>query len=98
MLAIDARDAAMAVAHVFAQANIRDHDQLGASGFDRADGLLHDAVFRVSAAGLFVFVARNAEEQHGLQAEIVGALRFIGHFRERELKNARHTADGLSRA
>ncbi len=45
MLAVDPGHAAMAMAHVFAQANIRDYDQLRASGLDRANGLLHDAVF-----------------------------------------------------
>src|ERR1022692_1472416 len=97
MLAIHTCDAAVAMAHVFAQANIRDHDQLGASGFDRSDGLLHDAVFRIRGCCLLVFLLRNAEEQYGLQSQIVGALRFVGYFRERELKNARHARNWLPR-
>ena len=68
----------------------------GHFGLDRADRLLHDAVFRVGAAGLLVFFLRNAEEQDGLQSEIVGALRFVGDFRERELENARHARDRLA--
>jgi hypothetical protein len=83
----------VAMAHVLAQTNIRDHDQLGASGFDRSDRLLHDAVFRIGRCCLLVFFLRNAEEQCGLQPEIAGALRFVGYFRECELENARHACD-----
>ena len=36
--------------------------------FDRAHRLLDDAVFRVGAARLFIFLRRNAEEQHRLQS------------------------------
>ena len=97
MFAIHARDAAVAMAHVFAQTNIRDHNQLGAAGLDRADGLRHDAVFRIRGCCLLVLLLRNAEEQNGLQPEIAGALRFIGCVRERELKNARHARDWLPR-
>ena len=97
VLAIHPCDAAVAMAHVFAETNIRDNDQLGASRFDRSDGLLHDPVFRIRRCCLLVFSLRNAEEQDGLQPEIVGTLRFVGYFRERELENARHARDWLPR-
>ena len=47
MIAVDPGDAAMAVAHVFAEADVRYHEQLGTFGLDRTDRLLHDALFRV---------------------------------------------------
>lgn len=97
VLAIPAGDAAVAMAHVFAQTDIRDHDQLRASSFDRSDGLLHDAVFRIRRCCLLIFLLRNAEEQDSLQPEIVGVLRFVGYFREPELENARHARDWLPR-
>ena len=59
----------MAVAHVFAETNIGDHDQLGTLRFDRAHGLLNDAVFRVGAAAPARPFRRNAKEQHRLQAQ-----------------------------
>src|SRR5947207_2201631 len=93
VFAIHARDAAVAMAHVFAQTNIRDYDQLGTTGFDCADRLLHDAVFGVGRRRLLVFFFWDAEKQYCLQPEIVGPLRFIGYFCERELKNARHARD-----
>ena len=52
MIAVHPGDAAVAVAHVFAEANIGDDEQLGAFGFDRADGLLHDAVIGIGAGSL----------------------------------------------
>ena len=97
LLAIHSCDAAVAMAHVFAQTNIRDHNQLGTTGFDCADRLLDDAVFRIRRCGLLVFLLWYAEEQNGLEPEIAGALRFVGYFRKRKLKNARHARDGLPR-
>jgi hypothetical protein len=97
MLLIRACDATVAVTHIFAQTDVGDYDQLGTSGFDRADGLLHDTVFRIRRCCLLIFLLRNAEEQDGLQPEIAGALRFIGYVRERELKNARHARDWMPR-
>lgn len=95
MVTIHPGNAAMAMTHVFAQANICDHDQLGAPGFDRTDRLLHDAVFRVGRTGQFVLVLRNTKEQNGLKAEIVGALRFRRRLCDGKLKNARHARDWL---
>ena len=68
MVAVDPGHAAMAVAHVFAEANIGDHEQLGAFGLDRANRLLHDAIFGVGAGSRFILFRRNAEKKDGLQA------------------------------
>ena len=93
MFAIHSRHAAMAVAHVFAETDIGDHDQLRTFRFDRADRFLNDSVLRVGAARLLIFFCWNTEEQHGLKPEIAGALRFVGYFFRRELENARHARD-----
>src|SRR3954469_9712005 len=87
----------MPVAHVFAQTNIGHDNELRALRLDRADGLLDDAVFSVRATRRLVLLARNSEEQHGLQSEVVRTLRFAGHFADRKLKNARHALDRLPR-
>jgi hypothetical protein len=68
VLPIDSSHATVAVTHVFAEANIRDDDELGRLCFDRAHCLLDDALFGVGAAGCFIFFARNSEEQDSLQA------------------------------
>jgi hypothetical protein len=83
----------MAMAHVFAQAHIRDHDQLGTTGLDRTNGLLHDPAFRVGEGCLLVFFFRNAEEQDGLQSEIAAALCLLCDVPERELEYSRHAGD-----
>ena len=82
MFAIHTGDAAMAVAHVFAQANIRDYDQFRASSLDRADGLLHDAVVGIGRFRLIVFLVWNTEKQDGLEPQIAGLLGFLCHLRE----------------
>ena len=97
MIAIDSGDAAMAVAHVFAQTNICHHDKVGTLRFDRSHGFLNDAILGVRTAGFLVLFARNSEKQHGLQPEFAGPLRFHHHIRKRELINAGHATDRLSR-
>jgi hypothetical protein len=58
---------------------------------------LHDAVLRKSAARLFVFRCRNAEEKDGLKSKLEGALRFLDRFGHRKLKDARHARDWATR-
>ena len=52
MVAVDPRDSAMAVAHVFAETDIGDDEQIGAFGLDRTNRLLHDAILGVGAGSL----------------------------------------------
>ena len=61
--------------------------------FDRANGLLDDAVLGVCSGGVFVFCRRNSEEKHRLQAELGRTLCFRDAFSNRQLKYARHAAD-----
>ena len=77
MFTVDPRDAAMAVAHVFAKTDVRYHDEVATACCDSAHRLLHDTILVVRAACLFVFVHRNSEQQHGLQSEVARALRFL---------------------
>ena len=98
MVAVDPGHAAVAVAHVFAKADIGDDEQLGAFGLDRADGLLHDAVFGVGAGSGFVLFVRDAEEEDGLQAGGRRAGGLGGDFVRRELLDARHALDRATRA
>ena len=79
MISIDACDAAMPMAHVFAQANVGDCDQIGTSRFDGAQRFLNDAVFCVRAAGLFVLLVRNPEKKDRLEPQILGAERLVGN-------------------
>ena len=77
MIAIHPGDPAMTVAHVFAETHIGQHDYLRTFFLDCAQALLHDTIVRVSAAGLFIFLFRNSEQEEGLQPEIARTLRFI---------------------
>ena len=81
MVAVHPGHAAMAVAHVFAKADIGDDDQLGALRLDRADRLLHDAVLRVSRRRLLVLLLRECQRAGRLAARVASALfRFVGGF------------------
>src|SRR5947209_17656594 len=95
MVAIGPSDAAMAVTHVFAKANIGHDNQFRAARLDRSNRFLDNSSFGVGAGGPVVFLARNSKEQDSLQSEILGAFRLVGHFASRELENARHAADCL---
>ena len=98
MVAVDPGHATMAMAHVFAQANVGHDNELAAARFDRADGFLDDAVFGVGATGLFVFLPRNSKEQDRLKPQVLGAFCFVRDFAGRELKNAGHAANRLPAA
>ena len=86
----------MAVLHVFAQADVRDDEQRRQFLFQQPDGLLHDAVLRVSAGSLRVLFVGNAEKQNGRNAERVGARRFADNFVRRKLEHAGHGLDGAA--
>ena len=59
------RDAAVAVAHVFAEAHVGHHDESGHSPvFSAAHRALHHAVLGVRLRRAFILLRGNAEEQH----------------------------------
>src|SRR5215471_11903392 len=91
MVAINSGDTAMAVAHVFAQANVGDRGQFRTFRFNGSERFLDHSVFSVSAACLLVFELWNSEKQDRLQPEILGPARFIDDLFHRQLKNSRHT-------
>ena len=80
MFAIHFRHAAMSVAHVFAETNIGDDDQLRAFRFDGADRFLNHSVFVVGRARSLILGRGNTEKQHGLKPEITGTLGLLGNF------------------
>ena len=67
MVAVNSGDTAMAVAHVFAEANVGDGDQFRTFRFDCSERLLNHSVFCVSAAGLVFFLRGDSEKQDRLQ-------------------------------
>src|SRR6516164_7291032 len=92
MVAVNSGDTAMAVAHVFAEANVGDRDQLRTFRFDRSQRFLNHSVFGVSGTCVLIFMLRNSEKQDRLQPEILGAARFIDNLFHRQLKNSRDEA------
>src|SRR5215510_6312800 len=93
MVAVNSGDTAMAVAHVFAKANVSDRDQVRTFRFDRQQRLLDDSVFTVGAACLLIFTRWNSEKQDRLQPEILSAAHFIENLLYRQLENSGHTRD-----
>ena len=61
-VAVEFRNAAMAVAHELAKADIGDNDQLRKLSFERPDGTLHDAIRGIGLRSLLILVRRDAEE------------------------------------
>src|ERR1041384_1996618 len=96
MIAINSCDTAMAVAHVFAEENVSDRDQVRAFRFDRSQRSLNYAIFSISAACLFILVRWNPKKQDRLQADVLSLARFIDNLFHRQLKNSRHTGDRLA--
>ena len=86
--------AAMAVAHVFAQAHVRDDEQRRQFLFQQPHRLLHDAVLRVSAARLRILFVGNAEQQNRRHAERVRRRGLAQNFIRRQLKHAGHGVHG----
>ena len=60
----------MAVVRVFAEADVGDHDKLGELVLDGSHRPLHHALGIVGGGGGRVFVRRDAEQEHGGDAEI----------------------------
>jgi len=90
MFAVDARDAAMPMAHVFAKTNIRDRDELGTFLFDCAQRFLNHAVLRVSAARLLIFFVGDSKKQNGLESCVPRGASLIDNFVDGELEDAGH--------
>ncbi len=93
-------DAAVAVAGVFAEADVGDEHELLRSGGlpDGAQTLLHDSVFVPGARGLLVFGVGQTEEQKAAQAEACGFFSFAYGFIHGEIEDAGHGADGVADA
>ncbi len=97
-VAVRVEQAAMAVARVLAEADVGDHDEVGARGLERPGGLLDDAVLCVALGAELVLLGRDPEEQHGPDAELV-ELRGLGGERvDGELCDPRHRRDRLAHA
>ena len=90
------QDAAVAVAHVFAQADVGDDVERGPAMLEAAHGFLYDTVLGIGAAGLFVLLGRDAEKDHGLQAVIHGLFHLLFQLGQRQLVLAGHGADLLT--
>ena len=88
-------DAAMAVAHVFAQADICKHQQFGQFLLQQPRRLLHDAVGRISARSLFILPFGNPEQNHPRHPRRLRRRRFPDHLVRRQLKDPRHGRDRL---
>ena len=62
-------EAAVAVAGVFAVADVGHDQQVGGFAADGADGALHDAIVVIGAGRHFVLRFRQAEQDHAADAE-----------------------------
>jgi hypothetical protein len=96
MFAVDARDAAMSVTHVFAKTDISDGDEFGTFLFNCAQCFLNDAVLRVGAARSLIFLIGNSKKQNGLEPGVLRGAGLIDNFVDCELKNAGHARDGAA--
>ena len=91
--ALALHDAAVAVRHIFAQADVGEDEQVRVVALEGADGALHDAVVGIRAGRLFVFAFRQAEQQHGGDAERGDLLGFGAQGVNRELGHAGQRRD-----
>jgi hypothetical protein len=91
-------DAAVAVAGVFAQADVGDEDEFlrGRGLLDGAQSLLHDAVFIPCAGALLVLGFGQAEEEQAAEAQSCRFFCFADGFIDGEVEDAGHGADGLA--
>ena len=96
--AVGHEHAAVAVAHVFAETDVGDDQQLGPALFEQAHGLLHNAVFSIGSAGLFVLNGRNAEQDHGREARIHGLGHLLFQLLQAELVLAGHGGNFFTQA
>ena len=86
----DLCNAAMAVAHVFAQTDVRNNNHLRHGGLDCPHGPLDNAVRRIGLLRAFVFLRRNAEKKHAPHPLAPGGGRFLRGLFHRQLGHARH--------
>ena len=85
--------AAVAVAGVFAQADVGDHEQIELGFANRFDRKLHRAGCRGGFRAGFVLVLGQAEKNHGGNAEVGDFAALFDDLIGRLLENARHGAD-----
>src|SRR2546421_5768677 len=90
--------AAVAVARVFAEADVGDDEQVRHGVLHRAHGLLHDAVIGVGLGAARILLRRNTEEQYAGDAHAGGILAFLDQLIHGEAVLAGHGCDRLSHA
>jgi hypothetical protein len=89
-----AENTTMAVAGVFAAADVGEEEEIGMARAEPAQGALHDAVGREVLAADLVLGGRQAEEQNGGNAGLADAVHLaIERVVHGEVANARHRAD-----
>ena len=86
-------DAAMSMAHVFAEADVSDHNQFRQFGFQQSDRLLNNAAGGVSAAGALILSLRYAKKQDCGNPQRQRSRSFAQKFIRGQLENARHRFD-----
>jgi len=89
---------AMAVAGVFAVADVGNHQQPRRLAADSADGALHDSLVVIRPGGRFVLGFGQAEEDDAADAERMDLGAFLHQFVDRKLVVAGHGADFAANA
>jgi len=84
----------MAVARVFAEADIADDEDVGVGVLEAAYGLLDDAIGRPGTAALFVLGGREAEEEDCRELQSGQGFGFGGDGIEAETVLPGHGGDG----
>ena len=95
-IAVLAHDAAVAVRHVLAEADVGDHDQRRLGLLERAHRELDDALGVVGAGGGVVLVGRDPEQQHGGDPERRDLLSLLVEVGDREPLDSGHRVDRLA--
>ena len=88
-------DPAVPGAGVLAQADIGHDQQIGGPLLDRADRLLHHALFRPRLGALLVFVRGQAKQQYGGDAKFGDLGRFLRNPVRREMETVGHRGNRL---
>ena len=91
--AVEPEDAAVTVVGVLAQADVRDHSEIGERGLDRPRGPLDGLAVVVRGRALGVFVLREAEQQRAGDAHLGGALGLADRLVDGQLEDAGHGRD-----